>query len=361
MATYRYLLVDASSGVNKGELPLSVQSFSRLLNGVGVLTGTLPMDHPMSTWQNLLGDREITVLRDDVPIWNGPITTLDVTLSGRQVAVTAREASWYLGKRTLEVNKNYNADLYYIVRNLVTYMTTKLGTGASNINAPLPRFSVSPAGNSGTVKAYRYYGSARHTLAEILDDLVADPTTGLDYRMDYTTGSTRQTCQRTLTLGSPSLGATRSQRITEALVTEYSRSLDRERAASRVHVLGNGYTATAQNTGSVSNGDILIESVFDRTDKSNHSFLDNYARDARYRSQPSVLTHSVSFKPGSALPYGFCDVGDKVDVEILVGSGLLISNAGTARVLEIDVTPNDGNGDEIVTLSLATSLDSLGT
>lgn len=361
MPDYRYLVADASSGVNKGELPLDVSSFTYALNGCGTLTATIPLDHPMATWPNLLGDREITVLRDGFPVWNGPITLPESVLTQRSNSVTAREASWYLGKRTLEINKNYNADLYYIVRNLVTYMTTKTGAGGSNINAALPRFSVSPAsGNSGTSKAVRYYGSARHTIADIVNDLVADPTTGLDYRMDYGTGSTRQTCQRTLTLGSPSLGTTRTQKITEHLITEYSRQLDRERAATRVHVLGAGYTSTAQNTGSVTNGDILIESVFDRSDKANHTFLDNYARDARYRSQPPVLTHQISFTPGSALPFGFANVGDKVDIEALVGSGLLISDSGFARVMQIDVAPGSGTAPEVVTFTLATSLDSLG-
>ena len=365
MPNYRYLLVDASSGSNLGDIPLNVSSFSYVLNGCGQLTGTISLDHPMATYQNLLGDREVTVLRDDVPVWNGPITLPEAQFSTRTVTITAREPTWYLGKRTLEINKNYNADLYYIVRNLVTYMTTKTSngtTGGSSINAALPRFSVSPAtGNSGTTKAVRYYGSARHTIADILNDLVADPTTGLDYRMDYSTGSTRQTCQRTLTIASPSLGTTRTQQITEHLITEYTRQLDRERAATRVHVLGAGYTSTQQNTGSVTNGDILIEAVFDRSDKSNHTFLDNYARNARYVAQPPVVTHQVSFTPGSALPFGFCLVGDKVQIEILINSNTLLHAAQFARVMQIDVTPSSGDTAENVTLTLATSLDSLGT
>ena len=361
MAVYKYLLVDASSGTNLGELPLDVSSFSYVLNGCGQLTGTIPLDHPMATYQNLLGDREVTVLRDDVPVWNGPITLPEGQFSTRTVTITAREPTWYLGKRTLEVNKNFNADLFYIVRWLVNYMTTKTGSGGSNINAALPRFSVSPSGNAGQAKQVRYYGSARHTIADIINDLVADPTTGLDYRMDYSTGSTRQTCQRTLTLGSPSLGTTRTQQITEHLITEYTRQLDRERAATRVHVLGAGYTSTAQNTGSVTNGDILIESVFDRTDKANHTFLDNYARNARYVSQPPVVTHQVSFTPGSALPFGFALVGDKVQIEILINTNTLLHAAQFARVMQIDVTPSTGESAENVTLTLATSLDSLGT
>lgn len=362
MANYKYLLVDASSGLSLCELPMAVSSFSRVLNGVGSLTGTLPLDHPKASLSNLNGDREITVLRDEIPVWNGPITVVDATLSSREVTITAREASWYMGKRTLEINKNYNADLFYIVRDLILYMTRKQSNGATSggtsINASLPRFFVTN-GSSGTTKAVRYYGAARHLIADIVNDLVADPTTGLDYRMDYSTGSTRQSCARTLTLGSPSLGSQKTHPISEHLVTEFTRQLDRERAASRVHVVGSGYTARAQNTGSITNGDILIESVFDRSDKSNHAFLDNYARDARYRSQPPVQTFGLSFTPGSALPYGFADAGDAVHLE--VGTGTMLATSGYQRVLEVGVQPSSGESAEVVTFRLAVGLDSLGT
>jgi len=359
MAHYRYLLVDASSGTNLGDIPLTVSSFSYMLNGVGQLSGTIPADHPMAATASIYGDREITVFRDTTAVWNGPITFIEGSLSTRQLTVTAREASWYMGKRTLEIDKNYNADVYYIVHNLMAYMNGKTGAGGSNINAALPRWNVSPAtGNSGTVKALRYYGSARHTIADIVNDLVADPTGGLDFRMDYTTGSSYQTCQRTFTMGVP-LGVHRTEMLTEHVLTEFTKTADRERAASRVHVLGAGYTSTAQNTGSVTNGDILIEGVWDRTDKANHTWLDNYARDVRYRAQPAVITYGASFTPGSALPFGWCNVGDNVNVQ--VGTGTFLHSAGGERVMEIDVAPSQGDSPEVVTLVLANSLDNLGT
>lgn len=359
-ANYRYLLVDASSGGNLGEIPLTVSSFSYLLNGAGQLTGTVPVDHPMATTAMVYGDREITVWRDNAPVWNGPITMLEASLSSRQLTITAREASWYMTKRTLEVTKNFNADIYYILRFLIAYMQTKTGSGGASINAALPRFNVSPStGTAGVVKQLRYYGSARHTIAEIIDDLVADPTFGLDYRMDYSAGSTRQTCQRTLTFKSPSLGVTRTHMLTEHVLSEFTKTADRERAASRVHVLGSGYTSTAQNTGSVSAGDILIEGVWDRTDKADHTFLDNFARDARYRARPAVITYGASFTPGAALPFGWCQVGDSVNVQ--VGTGTFLHSIGSQRVVEIDVTPPGGDAPEGVTLVLVNSLDNLGT
>lgn len=364
MTDYRVLLVDASTGHNLGEMTTFVfdSPFTRVLSGCGDVSGHLPLDDPMATTSMLQGDRELTILRNDVPVWNGPITALDASFSTRVVNITAREASWYFGKRTLEIDKNYNADLYYIVRNLVTYMTTKTSngtTGGSSINAALPRFSVSPAsGNSGTTKAVHYYGTARHTIADIINDLVADPSTGLDYRMDYTSASSRQNCQRVMTLGVP-LGSTLNQNLTEHVLYDFQKQEDRDRAAIRVHTVGAGYTYTLQNTGAVSAGEILIEAVFDRSDTSNQTVIQNYTKDARRLTQPPVAPYSYTYVPGAALPYGWCDLGDKIYAN--VGGTTILYSQGFRRVIQIAVTPPTDSTPELVALTVNLPLDQLGT
>src|SRR6058998_1213993 len=108
MADYRYLLSDASTGLAIGELPLTVSSFTYQLNAAGQLSGTIPRDHRLAQdiywalYGSTNSDREITVLRDGVPVWNGPVTLLAASLRDpSQMQVTAREASWYMTKRTI--------------------------------------------------------------------------------------------------------------------------------------------------------------------------------------------------------------------------------------------------------------------
>lgn len=363
MVDYRTLVADASTGTHLAELPLSGLTFSRVLTGVGTLTGSLPIDHVTATEANLKGDREITVMRDDEPVWNGPLTGLDASRLG-SVTITAREASWYLSKRTLEVDKHYNKDTHQIVRSLDHYMENKTSTDGdgtasvgSNINAALPRYAVS-TGDSGVTKELSLSGTARHTIAEILEFLVEDPDTGLEYRMDYTTGSTRQAVRRTLTLGSP-LGVTVTQQLTEAVLYDYARTMDWERGGTRVHVVGGrGITKTKQNTASITAGTLLLESVFDRSDTSSATILNHMAREARRRSQPPVQTFTAVFVPG-ALAFDFCNLGDKVPFDIRTPNILSIT-ADNRRVVQIDVTPPSGETPELVALTFNLPLDELG-
>jgi hypothetical protein len=375
-AEYRYLLVDASTGSNIGELPLTVSSYTYQLNGVGQLTATIPRDHPMAQdtfWALYLStnsDREITILRDDSPVWNGPSTILGASLQDRtQMQVAGREASWYMQKRTLEEDKNYLGwDLFDIARDLGAYMVSKVSTAGdgmtagSNINAALPRWAVAPAsGLSGFIlpsaNVPSYYGSSRHLIADIADGLVADPSSGLDYRMEYTDSSSWVRCTRTLTFGAP-LGVTRTQKLTEHILYDFAKTEDRERAANRVHTLSGTAPYVLQNTGSTANGDLLIESVFDESGVTDAATVHAFTRDARRRAQPPVAVYSATFVPDAALPWGWCMVGDIVN--LAVEGTTILHSEGTVRVTAIEVVPPQGGNPELVTLTLGVPLDALG-
>lgn len=380
MSDYRYLLVDASTGLAIGELPMTVTSFTYQLNAAGQLSGTIPRDHRLAQdiyWALFLStnsDREITVLRDEVPVWNGPVTLLSASLRDpSQMQVTAREASWYLSKRTIETDLSYiGQDLYTVVRDLVgSYMVGKtstagdgMGTPGQNINAALPRWSVAPAvGTSGvtltSTASPTFYGTARHLVSQAVDDeLVADPTTQFDYRMDYTTGSTRGQCHRTFTVGVP-LGTLRAQKLDEYNLYDFNKTEDRERAANRAHVLSGAGPVTLQNTGSTANGDILIESTFDYSGVNDLPSAQAYARDARRRAQPPVVSYGGTYVPGVTLPFNWCLVGDQVQLAIQ-GSTILHSLEAHVRVIQIEVIPPQGGNPELVSLGVAVPLDALG-
>lgn len=366
MPNYRCVVGDSSAGTNLTELPLEGLTFSRQLSGCGQLSGSLDIWHASATETNLgantnASDREITVFRDDVPVWNGPITGLDASVSSGAVAVTAREASWHLGKRTLEVNKNYDAtDVFDAVRDLYTNMTTK--TDGGSIIAALPRFAISPASadagaNISDSSPPTFYGSARHTILECLEALAADPTVGFEWRMDYKTGSTWQSVQRTLTLGYPNLGSTLTTQLTEAVLSDYGRTCDWEQAATRVHVLYSGGVKTLQSAAAVSDGILLSEVVADLSNVTKGSVATSYAKDLRRLSRPPVRAYTASFTPSvNGLAFDFCDLGDTVPLAISTPN--ILSIADTRRVIEIGVTPGD-DGTETVALTFNIRLDDL--
>lgn len=357
MADYHNVLVDASTGNNLAELPLTGVSFSRLLTGIGTLSATMPLDHPAAAEVNFLGDREITVYRDDIAVWNGPITTIDPDLAGRTLSLTAREPTWYFAKRVLEIDKHYNADIFHIVRKLIEYITTKTDTTLGDINADLPRLTVS-SGLSGYTKYLPVVGLARRTVQEALDFMVDDPDSGLEYRTDYRTSSTRTSCHRTLMLGAP-LGSTLTTELTENILYGYGRTLDWEEAATRVHVRGAGLVATKTNSGEVAAGTLLLERVFDRGDTSDSDTLNNIAREYRRRTQPPVKTMTATYIPDLALPYGFCDPGDTVPFGITTPDMLSVT-ANNRRVVEETTTPESDGTPELVALGMNLPLSDLG-
>lgn len=369
MAVYRTIVVDASTGKNVADIPMIVNSFSRALSGVGELTGTLPLGYVSATPSVLGGslgaDREITVLRDDVPVWNGPITGLDRSPTAGVATVTAREASWHLSKRVIEDDQHWNADIFYIIRKMLNIVTTKTATGSdgatagASINAALPRFNVT-SGNAGQTMDVAISGDARRNVLDVINAMKDAPSVAFDYRMDYSTGSTRANTQRTLTLGSPSLGTTKTEPLVARLLSDgYSVNSDRERAATRVHIVGSGTTVTRQDTGAVTAGEILTEAVFDKSETSDTTALTNFAEEVRRLSIPPVEVYAASYVPSNALPYGWCDLGDKVSLRVDAPALLAVSD--TRRVVQIDVTPPQGGSPELVSLSFNLPLDDLGT
>lgn len=371
MTDYRVLVHDASTGTPLAELPLSGLSYSRVLSGCGSLSGTMPVWHPLAT-ETFLGqlrgdpDRELTVIRDGAVDWNGPLTGTSATLSGDTIQVNAREASWYLGKRVLEEDKDYTGDdVFDAVRDLVSSMKNKTATGdddatlGSDILADLPRWSVMAGTAGAPLGSVTFAAAGRHTYQECFDFIAADPTTGFEWKMDYSTSSTRQSPHRTLTMGYPGLGSTLTTQLSERRLSDYGRDLDWERAATRVHVIGSGYTKTLQSNVSVTNGVILLETVDDYSDTSNADFVDSRAKDLRRILRPAVRVPTASFRPSVSLPYDFCDLGDVVPFEITWPDVLTI-NSDTRRVIEKRTDVGD-DGDEVVTMTYNDVLTDLGT
>ena len=88
--TYRYLINDGVTGDPLGEVPFGSVSYSYGLNGVGGFTGTLPLEDPKADASLLRTlSREVLVLRDGVPVFNGPIIALSSDLTAKTINVTA--------------------------------------------------------------------------------------------------------------------------------------------------------------------------------------------------------------------------------------------------------------------------------
>ena len=361
-----YLLSDAVTGTNICELPLVPTSPIQFgYNTVGQWSASMPADHPTATKANFDGVVEVSVYRNGTCEFNGPVGEVDVSSDGRTVDLTILEASAYLGLRTIETDKHYNADRFYIARKVFTEITTKLSTAGDGtasagltINADLPRFSVS-SGSSGFTMALPISALGRRTMAEVLDKLGEDPTEGIDWCMDYRTASTRQQAHRKLVLGAP-MGVTASRTMVRHVLATYGKTLDTLRGGTRWHVVGAGYVATKQNTGSITAGTLLIEQVVDRSDVSDETFLDNAAKEFRRKGQVPVKMPRLSFVPSSSVPFDAFGMGDKVPFNLDDPCDLLNLSAVNRRVVGKEWTPPTGESPELVSHPLSLPLDELG-
>lgn len=377
MADYRYSIHDASTGLMLVEAPFSGVQFSRVLSGVGTFTGSLPVLHPAATEANLgvltsSADREVVVWRDDVAIWNGPIVGCEPNATDDTFTVTAREASWYYSKRTLEINKNYDGDdIFDIVRDLDDYAQTKTANGSdgmtagADIVADLPRWAISPASTDAGAtysdpSPPTFYGANRHTILDCLQAIAADPETGFEWRTDFATGSSKQSVKRTIVLGYPQLGSTLGITLTEAVLLNYGRTTDMERAGTRTHTRWSGGVKTRQSSAAVSDGVLLTEAVGDFTKTRKDATAQAFSKDFRRRARPPVRTVSAVIVPSAlGLAWGFCDLGDTIPFQITTPN-IVSLTADTRRVVQIDYTPESGEAPETMSLTFNIRLDDLG-
>jgi hypothetical protein len=352
---YRVLIVDAMTGdVKATDIPFTFSGpFTQLMNDVGTCSGTFPADHPKAT-HDIVEDglREITILRDDVPVWNGPFKW-SVDSVNRLVQIDAVEASAYFDLRVREADHSYNEDRFDWVRDEWTYMTSKTstagdGTGSAgtDINATIPNFAVS-SGTSGFNLNSSLAGVGFYTFRDILDKLAENPDEGIEWCVDYTTGSTRQLCQRTLTLGAP-LGSVLTRQLFGVALYSYGRSGDPLSGGTRIHVRGSGITSTKQNTGSLTDWP-LIEKAVDRGDITDQTILDDAAREIRRQAQPPVKVRTASWIAGRALPWGFCKLGDTVPFQVDDPAELLEITAPNLRVVGLSTQPPTDGAAETVT------------
>lgn len=376
MPDWRFSLHDSSTGLMLAEAPFTGVSFSRVLSGVGSFSGTLPIWHPAAL-EAYLGvnasqaDREVTAWRDDVAVWNGPVTGLESNATDDTFTVAAREAPWYYAKRTLEEDKDYDGyDIFDIARDLDDYAQHKTADGSdgmtagADIVANLPRWAIDPpsalAGATYTdASPPTLYGSARHTILECWQEIAADPETGFEWCTDFTTGSSKQNVRRTIRLGYPSLGSTLDVVFTEAILLNYGRTQDSERSGTRTHTRYSGGVKTLQSSAAVADGILLTEVVADFTRTRKADTAAAFAKDLRRVARPPVRTLSAVVVPSElGLPWGFCDLGDVIAFEIK-SPNIVSLTANTRRVVQIDYTPESGEAPETMGLTFNVRLDDL--
>lgn len=365
---------DASTLTKVGELPWSGMQRSRLLSGAGQLSCALPVGHPQVS-EKTLGllrtspDRLVAAFRENTLVWAGFISGSQCRWSDGVFNLVAREFPWILAKRFLEENKDFNGmDVFDIFRWLITYMTTKQGTGTDgmtlgdDIVAAMSYLTVDPAStDAGATYTFAQsptvYGTDRKSMQEIVDLLNADPETGFEYRTSY--GGTWLAPTLTFELGYPTVGATLTRPMTQWIAADYGKTIDGERGGTRFHGMSSEGPVTRQSASMVANGALLLEQVEDMTDVPADIALGQVKEMRRLSRSPGPRVPDASYIPDDVVPYGFCDIGDTWPFNITDPDVLSITG-DSRRVVQEDVTC-DVDGSEIVGLTYNEPTTDLGS
>lgn len=361
-ARYRYMIVDATDGLPVAEMPFINVRFDDKLNAFGTFTGTIPLEHPQSNFLQT-GKYEIAVLRNDVEcVWNGPIVRSTSSLRSRTIQVTAYTTWWYFSKRIINGSRNYrNAaqqgtrDIFFMVRDVVALATTGLPGGT------IPNFTISQA-NSGKIKPFSFSVADARTATDIIDDLAYDPTDGFDYRIRWTVQPGIPKINKFMDFARPNFTRDITSRPLEPGNGLLDLNLDEdiERAANRVYVLGGGSggstrkRAIANSGASLNAGYPHLAEAVNRNDVESQAALNGIANQYRQALFPPVRGYTATYRPTLALPFGFCDLGDKVRIKVPTG---YFSNTPTDRRVIGIATEVDEQGEEIITLSLDNPAD----
>jgi hypothetical protein len=236
MPAYTYIVVDTTTGDSLEEVTLSDVSYTMGLNGAGSFSGSMALSDPKCR-RSLLKTlaREILVLREGVPVFNGPI--LGLTASGSKLQITAGPVWWYMQNRTLELGRDYVAqDMSAIFDNI---MSTVNGKFLGDIRLD----KASPYNSTGQLHTVSYDAITRKLASEAISEL-SQIYPGFDWmvnlRIDPTTGKTLREYQ----VYPGFKGVLVDQSLTFQNTIDFVDTDDGTRAFNRVHELGAGQDNT---------------------------------------------------------------------------------------------------------------------
>jgi hypothetical protein len=134
MSTYRYCATNVVTGALLADtIPLHVSGFGRNLGSVGQpgeLRGTLDLG-ALSKQSNLLAALEprrtmLWVLQDEWPVWNGVLWDWDhQSARSNSLPIVANEVGTLFQRRQILATQSWTTDPYTVIRNLITYATSK--------------------------------------------------------------------------------------------------------------------------------------------------------------------------------------------------------------------------------------------
>lgn len=231
---YRYVICDAISGNQLAEVQLTGVDHSWGLNGAGTFKGDIGSNDPKATPDLLQAlSRDILVLRDEVPVFNGPIIGLQADFQSRKVTINASSPWWWMSRRTMELSLDFvNTDMGVIFDQILSTVNGKFSGDVRLTKA-------AAYNNTGQLFTISYPASSRKIAADAISDL-SQVYPGFDWyislRIDPATGR----CIREYNVYAPFKGNPIDQALTASNILGLTITDDGTRVYNRVHEMGSG-------------------------------------------------------------------------------------------------------------------------
>jgi len=346
-SVYRVLLGNTLSGKVHTELPLSSFSFSHILNAPGSFRGTIGLNHPKATPENLDPLRTtIFVERGGLIVWAGLLWTVDADQSNNTISIGG-EGFWsYFRHRVLTADyAPLQVDQFAIAQYLLNWAQ---GITGGDIGI------VVGSTTSGFVRDRNYLAVERHKVAQLIENLSAVEG-GFDFAIDSAYDSNGNIVN-TFTPSYPRRGTD------TALVFEVGRNVhsfklqvDATKQANSWHAIGAGEGETALRADFADSAQLdytpLIEDTLSYTDVSVQETLDAHTQAHLTAYKDSVRIVQVRVAPDhQSAPFGAYRTGDRVRVR--ADDGPFLQYDSMCRIAQIEVSVTS-DGQESVSLTFA--------
>lgn len=314
-------------------------------------------DHPVISGENRSNldcwATELDVLRDEQPVFSGPVMIPDGDGIAGYVSITAASAPIWLTRRfVLRDLEHVQVEQADILMGLVAYAQDETEKGPHAdfrlvVDAPV----------TGVLRDRTYLGAERPQIADLVQQL-GEVQDGFDLTLDLVRTGT--SVLRILTAHYPLAGVDSDVPLIlgHGGLTSLSVKRPGDQLATRIYAVGNGegsdqVTATAQAATELEERYGVHELPLSVTDVKEQTALQAHADGMLVVRQPPLLVVGASYRVTDSTPYGMCDLGDRVHVQADRGWLQLDERL---RVIAEKVTVGP-NGAETIELTFNTALE----
>ena len=370
--TYRYLFADLVTNQILAELPLTGVSFTSVLNGAGMFSGSMLVSDATQSYLNIWGATQpartaLYVERfsdggTPTLVWGGIVWARDYNSTSQHITLNASEfESYFDRRRIIAITGTTGSQVYKNVDPLLIARTLIQNAQLSPVTANSKIGVVTGTETSSAMVSKTYYDAELKSILVAVQDLSHASTSGFDFKIKVAyDGAFNPT--KTFTIGYPRLGTAYSSSNATAPVLEFPGNVieytlleDGTLASNFIYAVGAGNGQGKLNryqydSAQYAAGWPLLEGATNYGDVSNQALLDNLALGQLNAVKNPPQSLKITYPPYVDPILGSYNLGD--DVRVRINDDRAGQVDDYFRIVSIAVTPGENNAGERAILTL---------